>query len=173
MQIEDDVRGSLVFVRIWNMNTDIIGAEVGVFDGINAATILLHMPNVKLLYLIDPYENYHGHTDVPRHKAIGAENVTSFGDRKKWICKKFEECTIEDIDQPLDFIYIDGDHEYDGVKNDIENAVKFVKPGGVVCGHDYNVENLPDVSRAVNDYCKDHSKLLKIWGGEWWFINGG
>ncbi len=40
-------------------------------------------------------------------------------------------------DNSLDFVYIDANHEYDYVKQDITEWTKKVKPGGIVAGHDY------------------------------------
>ena len=37
----------------------------------------------------------------------------------------------------IDMLYIDGVHTYDQVKKDIENYKSIVKPGGLICGHDY------------------------------------
>jgi predicted O-methyltransferase YrrM len=39
-------------------------------------------------------------------------------------------------DQKLDFLFIDGDHTYEGVKNDFEMYSPLVKKGGVVAFHD-------------------------------------
>jgi predicted O-methyltransferase YrrM len=36
-----------------------------------------------------------------------------------------------------DFVFIDGDHQYDFVKADINNYRKKLKPDGLLCGHDY------------------------------------
>ena len=36
----------------------------------------------------------------------------------------------------LDFLFIDGDHSYEGVKADFEDYRKFVRPGGLVAFHD-------------------------------------
>ena len=36
----------------------------------------------------------------------------------------------------IDFIFIDGDHSYDGVKEDYENYSPLVRPGGLVGFHD-------------------------------------
>lgn len=38
--------------------------------------------------------------------------------------------------QSFDIVYIDGDHSYETVRADIEQALRLVRPGGVVCGDD-------------------------------------
>lgn len=40
-------------------------------------------------------------------------------------------------DKSLDFVYIDADHKYKGVKSDILAWLPKVKVGGVLAGHDY------------------------------------
>lgn len=52
------------------------------------------------------------------------------------------------IEAPYDFLYIDGDHLYDGVKQDYLDYAPMVRPGGIVAIHDYL---LPDVNRFVHD----------------------
>ena len=49
---------------------------------------------------------------------------------------------------PLDFLYIDGAHDYDNVKADILAWEPFLKTGGTLAMHDINQ---PDVERAVQD----------------------
>jgi predicted O-methyltransferase YrrM len=39
-------------------------------------------------------------------------------------------------DRPLDFLFIDGDHAYEGVKADFELHSRTVRPGGIVAFHD-------------------------------------
>jgi cephalosporin hydroxylase len=39
-------------------------------------------------------------------------------------------------DEPLDFLFIDGDHSYDGVKRDFEMYSPLVRPGGIIAFHD-------------------------------------
>jgi len=43
------------------------------------------------------------------------------------------------LKQKFDFIYIDGDHRYEGVKRDIELAIPLLKPGGVMLLDDYGI----------------------------------
>jgi predicted O-methyltransferase YrrM len=52
--------------------------------------------------------------------------------------------------QDCDLIFIDADHSYDSVCNDIGAWLKHVSPRGVLCGHDW-CEHFPDVERAVKD----------------------
>ena len=39
-------------------------------------------------------------------------------------------------DQPVDFLFIDGDHTYEGVKTDFEMYGPLVRPGGLIAFHD-------------------------------------
>jgi hypothetical protein len=51
---------------------------------------------------------------------------------------------------PVDMVFIDGDHEYEAVKRDILNARKMLKPGGILCGHDFSDAH-PGVMKAVRE----------------------
>ena len=50
----------------------------------------------------------------------------------------------------FDSVWIDACHEYAECKADIEAWSHFVKPGGIICGHDYWAQD-PGVMDAVND----------------------
>ena len=56
--------------------------------------------------------------------------------------------TVEDVS--LDLVFIDGDHSYNGVIQDIEAWRNKVKPGGWLGGHDYG-PRFPGVIGAVNE----------------------
>jgi len=51
--------------------------------------------------------------------------------------------------EPLNLVYIDGNHSYDGVKADIWAWEKHLKPGGVMAFDDYDNE-MHEVTPAVN-----------------------
>jgi len=38
--------------------------------------------------------------------------------------------------EEFDFVYIDGNHDYESVLEDIKNSIKFIKKGGIISGHD-------------------------------------
>lgn len=46
--------------------------------------------------------------------------------------------------QKLDFIFIDGDHSYEGVKKDFEMYSPLLKKGGYIAFHDINLIDHPD-----------------------------
>ena len=47
------------------------------------------------------------------------------------------------VPETLDYIYIDGDHRYNGIKKDIEAALPLLKEGGVLLIDDYEVDSGP------------------------------
>ena len=50
----------------------------------------------------------------------------------------------------VDFLFIDGDHSYDGVRKDFAMFAPLVRPGGVIALHDVSVEQPAEV-RGIHD----------------------
>ena len=129
-----------------------VGAEIGVLRGSNAKNILKAIPNLKL-YLIDPWgsrnpkmENY--------PEMIGKRLV----DYHVHICTGYSLDIVDAFDDgQLDFVYIDGDHRFDGVMMDLISWAPKVKPGGWIMGHDYHVTPKIEVVHALDVYTKNHS----------------
>jgi len=172
-------------------NQAIVGAEVGVSNGHHAVNILQNMPNIKMLYLVDPYLEgsiWAVHKGPAKQriseatKTSGDQQLSPFSDRTQWIYKPFEECTIKDIPEPLDFIYIDGNHAYEHIKKDVTLAGQLVKKGGVIGGHDIGALG---IDRAVTEFCEtkkiefhvENNGFYVVRGAElaqgwdWWLIN--
>jgi predicted O-methyltransferase YrrM len=53
------------------------------------------------------------------------------------------------VDETLDFVFIDGDHQYQSVRADLASWWPKVKPGGILAGHDYTYH--ASVAEAVHD----------------------
>jgi predicted O-methyltransferase YrrM len=51
----------------------------------------------------------------------------------------------------LDFLFIDGDHSYEGVKRDFEMYSPFVRPGGLIAFHDI-VAHPPEANCQVKEF---------------------
>lgn len=54
----------------------------------------------------------------------------------------------------LDFLFIDGDHSYNGVKADFDNYHHFVRPGGIIAFHDI-VDNRLDSSFGTQKFWQE------------------
>lgn len=55
-------------------------------------------------------------------------------------------------DRSIDFLFIDGAHDYDSVWADLNNWYDKVKLGGICSGHDYRKKMKEGVIAAVNDF---------------------
>jgi len=53
--------------------------------------------------------------------------------------------------EPVDLVFIDGDHSYKGCKADIEAWLPHIKKGGAIVFHDYQSGKWPDVKKAVDE----------------------
>jgi hypothetical protein len=117
-----------------------LGAEIGVGNGRFSEKLCRVNPQLKL-YGIDAWKIY------PRYKNI--EPVRDIEETYEIAVKRLTPYKVEIIrdysmdavkrfaDESLDFVYIDCNHEYDYVKEDIREWSKKVRKGGVVAGHDY------------------------------------
>lgn len=148
--------------------TDLVGAEIGVDEGLNAESILETL-SVKCLYLIDPYKDFlcGGLTFHQEGKAAIAERrLSRYGMRKSFIARPSHEARLY-VDEPLDFVYIDANHDYDFIKQDIEDWASALKEGGLLCGHDFSAD-CPGVIRAVIEFAVSSGLQLNTRGNDWW-----
>ncbi|GAI57889.1 unnamed protein product [marine sediment metagenome] len=75
------------------------------------------------------------------------------------------------IPDNLDFVYIDGNHAYEFVKEDIKNYWPKVKKGGVFGGHDYyNLSKAREVKKAVDEFVKENKLKLFTGNIDWWVV---
>ncbi len=78
---------------------------------------------------------------------------------------------------PIDFLYIDADHSYEGCLADLERWWPYVRQGGVLAGDDYG-DACPGVKRAWDEFAARHGQGLAcevtpgiehwlVWGVKW------
>jgi len=142
-----------------------IGAEVGVYEGAMSKALFKLIPDLRL-YMVDRWKVYSEDERIGSPKT----KIARILDAKEWkriymAAKKVAAAwpgahiiQADSVDAApfiadgsLDFVFIDGDHAYEGVKRDIAAWLPKVKPGGWLTGHDYG--NKPDggVRRAVDE----------------------
>jgi len=162
-------RPMILFAKRYFKNP-LIGVEIGVAEGNNALSILRELP-IKKLYLIDPYIDYiEDGRLITKHKdsfSIAVEKLSKY--EQAYFIKKTSEDAVKDIKEPLDFVYIDGNHQYEYVKKDITLYYPLVKQGGILGGHDY--PTIPGVARAVDEFVEQHGRLgFYTVFPDWWVL---
>jgi len=163
---------------------DTRGAEIGVWFG-NTSTQFLKK-GLKKFYMVDSYsvEPYKENSEMSFQEylakyakvtgEIAPAGFLKYYDRvyaevksrfrtfnEAQICRMTSDEWFEQFDdEMLDWIYIDGDHSYEGCLKDLENSLKVVKPGGLILGDDYGWPDAkwskPGVTKAVNEFINKH-----------------
>jgi predicted O-methyltransferase YrrM len=67
------------------------------------------------------------------------------------------------LSHKVDMVFIDGDHRYDTVVRDIKKAFELLRPGGLICGHDYDHPTWPGVRQAADELVGPISIEETIW----------
>ena len=76
------------------------------------------------------------------------------------------------MDIPVaDVVYIDADHSYQAVREDIALWYPRITPGGALCGHDYYQEkHWPGVKRAVDEFIAREQLSLTTYADSSWMV---
>jgi hypothetical protein len=115
------------------------GAEIGVARGEYSEKIAQAGLN---LYAIDPWLSYGDYEDSRGQKALDdeleqAKKRLNIFPNCKIIRKTSLEAALDFPDRSLDFVYIDGNHQFMYVAEDLATWSVKVKIGGIISGHDY------------------------------------
>ena len=158
----------------------IVAVEVGVYAGSGALQILEKF-DVKKLYLVDPYEKDEEFVnsellpdaakfthDLWMAKKKAAEvPVQKYIDQVEFVYEKSVDAA-KTVPDELDLVYIDGNHDYKHVRQDILAWYPKIKKGGVLSGHDYSHYG---VEAAVDQFCKrTDTPQLEGQLPDWWLI---
>ena len=138
--------------------------EIGVFEGVNTIMIAEAMDSTGILYGIDPF--FKGNLGICYHEKITRRSISvkKLTKRIKLI-SKFSHDAVKEVPDEIDFIFIDGDHSYDGIKQDWNDWSKKVRSGGVIALHDTSIpSHNPSISdlgsyKYYNEVIKKHDNF--------------
>lgn len=128
--------------------------EIGSYMG--ESTMLFASSNIfNKIYTIDPHKGNEGFSktygyswdDVKKQFELNTryfDNISLISDYSFNVADRFD-------DNSIDFIYLDGAHNYDSVEKDINLYYPKVKDGGYIGGHDYNERQWPETCKAIHD----------------------
>lgn len=139
--------------------------EIGTWEG-GFAEELLRYTKCKKLYCVDPYRHF-DNNEYPDSMNSLAQNqfdavfantknrLSKYGDRVEFIRDLSVDASHKFADNSVDFVYIDGNHEFAYVDADIKTWFPKVKTGGYLCGDDV-------VSYDMNEHDAD-GNCTKVW----------
>lgn len=143
-----------------------LGAEIGVFSGEYSMTLCKANPDLKL-YCIDAWGigdpgGYRIHFKAFKEAVINLKPFNTVLLRMTSM-----DALIKFEDESLDFVYIDSNHHYNGIKEDIEGWTPKVRKRGIVSGHDYCLvpQRGVGVKRAVDEYVSKYNYKLMLTEG--------
>ena len=134
---------------------EVRGLEVGVCRGENIVKFLEECPNIHHIDAVDPYIPYMddngGMTkeEVDRMRDIAVTNFRDYSNRVTLHTTTSKEFASSVEEDKYDYIFIDGNHSYEYVLEDIALWYPKLKNGGVFAGHDFDLEC---VRKAVYEY---------------------
>lgn len=157
----DEIRKSdLVSLLNYRYNgKPVRGVEIGVLHGDLSQYLLEHYPFTHL-YSIDPYFNETN--EELRYCEV-------FNRMKPWILQNqytLIRAGSQNIysffdDNSLDFVFIDGDHSYEGTLADLVNYTPKVIDGGLVIAHDWRSNVFPGIIKAGMEFLSNNSNLFE------------
>jgi len=165
-----------------------VGAEIGVHLG-EFSRQILDVVRPRELHLIDPWEHQASDQYANAWYGGGAKNgQREMDERYAHVCRRFDrEIRAEHVkvhrgysavvlegfpDEYFDWVYIDGNHLYEFVKQDLSLSARKTRPGGYITGDDYTDGGWwkGGVKKAVDEFSQDRAtELVEIRNGQFLF----
>ena len=150
--------------------------EFGCYQGRSTRALADNTNGV--VFAVDPWGLPYFNDDGSQAKWIDTENsFESFAANLKDHIETGRVVPIHDYSwaftssKKFDLIFIDGDHRYEQVKDDINLALRYISPNGVIAGHDYGRPDWPGVKKAVDEMFPNVDVFETIWSVEMKNVN--
>lgn len=136
---------------------------------------LLSTTNIETLVCVDPYKYYPampGFTCQEEYDTLylyATKRLEQFKDVSVTFMRMNSMTAFNFYSYPFDLIFLDGSHDYEDVRWECFNYSVLIKPGGVLCGHDWDI--FEGVNKAVEEYAAATNKKIHTLPGNIWYIN--
>lgn len=163
------------------------GAEIGTHRGETSAKLLRAFPGL-MLWLIDPYKSYKP-TDAYYQSGdslsrltreqqfqhyLAAKAVTEFAADRRMFLRFPSVEAVKIMSTPkLSWVFLDGAHHYEAVRDDIAAWWPKVEAGGVLAGHDYSHPRDGKqfgVKQAVTEFAESAGLEVGLRGSVWFCV---
>lgn len=145
--------------------------EIGSYAG-QSMEIFAKTKKISKIICIDPWKK--GYDSMDLASSTDMNEVERLFDNRLCIAKKIPVDVIKhkgtintfiqtelfsSVMNNVDFVYIDGCHTYDSVKNDITLSLEKIQPIVAICGHDWS-PGWKDVKKAILDTIGNPDKIF-------------
>lgn len=142
--------------------------EFGTFNGLTTLQMAINAPQECRIYTLDiaPDSQDIASLELGEIDQHVAQKVGAFAFEVGYYFKKtpyerqitqvWGDSTKADLSpyhNQVDLVFVDAGHAYDYVKADTENALKMLRPGGVILWHNYMDVLCPDVTQCLYEFC--------------------
>ena len=163
--------------------------EVGVFHGVTARNVCellyqIHKDDFKYIGLdlfeenndtkseIIPNTNFSNPFKKLYFKYIKKQNPYSI-EAVEDLLKKFKknihlikgnsDLILKKINMAkIEYVFLDGGHDYETIKNDLNNCIEVINNKGTILCDDYNLSYAPGVKKAIDEFIKDNDYKCEI-----------
>lgn len=148
--------GRIALAQLFNEVGYKSGVEIGVHRGLYAKVLCAEIPGLKY-YGVDPWVEHKPMRATAEEMEIFYNNLKAEMPDANLIRKRSQDAVNDFEDGSLDFVYIDGAHDFDNVMMDIIMWSRKVRRGGMVAGHDYVKSDKCGVIEATHSYAMAHN----------------
>lgn len=135
------------------------GAEIGVAQGSFSESMFKAIPNLKL-FCVDIWQPYRGNRWSGSRERNDNHYKATIKLLSRYNAVLIREMSMDAVqsfeNNSLDFVFIDSNHSFDYVMQDLIEWSKKVSVGGIISGDDYCPIRNGGVIEAVNAYTKAH-----------------
>jgi predicted O-methyltransferase YrrM len=156
------------------------GVEVGVERGYFSEILCKANPDLKL-FCVDAWQVYDGYRDHTRQEKLERyynETIERLKLYNVEILRGWSLDMAKNIpDNSLDFVYLDANHDFRHVIEDVDTWSRKVRKGGIVSGHDYNRYRSSiecQVKDAIDAWGHAYKLKINVTGEpdfpSWWYM---
>lgn len=143
--------GEATLLSNWAQHVPDVIVEIGSFQGRSTIILALASPESTDVYAIDPHEQSEGdpYQFGRQDRAAFLKNLVTYNVAHKVHVIDFPSDDFAKAwTKPITMLWIDGRHNYEGVKADIDNWLTHVRIDGLVAFHDVSA---PQIMQAINE----------------------
>jgi hypothetical protein len=145
------------------------GAEIGVRKGYTSDALLHNLPELRL-WMVDPWRPGGGNAEDEASWEEAYQCAlwwTEHADQRRFILREASPGAANRFDDTqLDFVFLDANHRYEPVRDDIYAWWPKIRPGGLLTGHGYHAPQDADetwaVRRAVDEFASALHRTVHV-----------